>query len=353
MGTLAILLFLFGQQLSPQQQAEVPEYYSHFNRALDLIAQQKDEEAMAEFRKTLELKPGLYEAEINLGALLLRNNRVAEALPVLKDAAAAKPYEARPNLYYAQALFDSGDLNGAEPWFRAALQADPQLAQAQLGLARIQAKNLNLDEAAVHFRAANALLELASEYEKAGEPANAAAIYKQFPDNPGAQKRLAELERLATLKQADAFKDNHQLDKAAEQLRAALALDPGNFELRMDLARTLRDQHQYGPAAQEFLAAAKITPGSVAVWNELAAIFVINKNFTEALTALDRAKTLGAETPGQLYYRAISLDNLKQHPQAIDAYRRFLAASTGKLPDEEFLARQRIRIIENEMKRGR
>ena len=340
-----MLLFLF-----VPQQAE-PEYYVHFNRGLELIGQQKDVEAIAEFRKTLELQPALYEAELNLGTLLLRNHRPAEALVALKDAVGAKPKELRPNLYYAQALFETGDLAAAEPFYRVALDLDPGQAQAHLGLARILAKGARLDEAAAHFRAAGAALDLAAEYEKTGQLAEAIAVYKQFPEQPAAQKRQAELERLSTLKQADAFKDSNQLSKAVEQIRAALLSDPANFELRMGLARTLRDQHQYMPAAQEFVAAAKLKPDSVAVWKELAAIFVTTKNFPDALNALDRAKALGPETPGQLYYRAISFDSLKQRQPALDAYQRFLAGSGGKLPDEEFLARQRIRIIETEMKR--
>jgi hypothetical protein len=38
---------------------------------------------------------------------------------------------------------------------------------------------------------------------------------------------------------------------------------------------------------------------------------------------------------------------------AIEAYRQFLATDGGKMADQEFLARQRIRIMENELNRAR
>src|ERR1700709_1015854 len=63
--------------------ADANDFSAHFNLALALSLQQKDAEAIQELRRTLELKPGLYQAESNLGTLLLRNKKATEALPVL------------------------------------------------------------------------------------------------------------------------------------------------------------------------------------------------------------------------------------------------------------------------------
>src|ERR1700691_5231494 len=79
-------------------QADANDFAAHFNLALALSLQQKDDEAIRELRRTLELKPGLYQADTNLGTLLLRNKRAAEALPVLKEAAGLRPMELGPNL---------------------------------------------------------------------------------------------------------------------------------------------------------------------------------------------------------------------------------------------------------------
>ena len=62
-------------------------------------------------------------------------------------------------------------------------------------------------------------------------------------------------------------------------------------------------------------------------------------------------RALGKEVAGDFFYRAISLEKLRQPKPALEAYRQFLAADGGKLPDQEFQARQRIRIIESELKK--
>ena len=94
--------------------AEPNDFSIHFNLALALSMQQKDADAIAEFRRTLELKPALPQADLNLGMLLLRNKRPAEALPVLKEAAESGK-SARADLYYAQALFDNREAAHAVP----------------------------------------------------------------------------------------------------------------------------------------------------------------------------------------------------------------------------------------------
>jgi tetratricopeptide (TPR) repeat protein len=365
-------------------EAEPGDYGAHFNLALALSLQNKDPEAMAELRKTLELKPGLYEAKLNLGILLLRNKLAGDAVVVLKEAVEAKPDAPRPNLYYAQALLDAGDFPAAAQRYEAALTADPKSSAAQLGLGQALFKQSKFPEAAEHFRAAgykDGLLQIAGEYEKSGQKAEAMAIYREFPENPQVRQRLGQLlidtkdaaaavpnleeavkkapntaNRLAL---ADAYKlakDNtnnktNNKAKMLEQLQLATAGDPNNYGLRMAYGRSLRDERDLVPAAQQFLAATKVRPDSVEAWNELASVLIVNESYAEGLAALDHIRALGKEIPGNYFIRAITLDRLKMKPQAVAAYQQFLAADGGAHPDQEFQARQRMRIIELELKK--
>lgn len=362
-------------------QKEPGDFAAHFNLALALSLEKKDDEAIQELRRTLELKPGLYQAEVNLGTLLLRNQRPAEALPVLKEAAGLQPNEVRASLLYAQALDQSGEFAQAETSYRVAAGLDPKSAIAQSGLAHSLLKQLKLAESAEHFRAAAALdprykddlLLVAAEYEKSGRIPDAVAIYREFPENAAAKERIGRLlaangdfasaipgleaavrespsiaNRLAL---ADAYKMNKQLDQALQQLRLAEASEPGNYDIRMDLGRELRDRRQFVPAAEQFAAAAKIRPDSVKAWNELASVLMMNEDYAGSLAALDHVRALGKEVAGDFFYRAISLEKLKQPKPALEAYRQFLAADGGRMPDQEFQARQRIRIIESELRR--
>ena len=357
------------------------DYFAHFNLAIALSMQQKDAEAIGEFNKTLELKPGLYQADLNLGMLLLRNKRPAEALPVLKEAVDSKT--ARADLYYAQAFFETGDMAQADVWYRAAAELDPKSAAARAGLAHSLLKESKLAEAAEHFRGAasldphyrDGLLELAAEYEKAAMLTEAIAVYRQFPDNPAAEERLTQLlvangnlaaaipnlelavkttpsvaNRLALV---DAYKSTGQGDRAIGQLQLAVASEPSNYDLRMALAREFRDAHKAPEAARQFTAAANLRPDSVNAWNELATIYVVTGDYADGLAALDRVKALGKELPGDFYFRAICLEKLRQLKPALEAYQRFLATDGNKQPDQEFLARQRVRIIQHELDRPR
>ena len=362
--------------------ADPSDYFAHFNLSLALTQQKKDADAIAELRKTLELKPGLYEANLNLGTLLLRNQRSQEAVGPLHDAAEAKPTEARPRLLYAQSLLDTADAPGAEAGFRAAAALDLKSAAPQLGLGRALVKQGKLADAAEPYQQASsdpaykdALLELGRAWESARQIPQAVAIYQQFLANAAVAKHLTELQldnkqasaaipaleaaiirdpsvanRLAL---ADAYRDTKQFEKAMVQLQLALKVEPGNYELRMDLGRVLRDQRRMIPAAEQFAEAARIKPDSVAALHELASALIINESYAEGLAALDKVRALGQETPGDLFYRALSFDRLKQPRPALDAYQKFLAAVQGKLPDQEFQARQRVRIIERELQKKR
>jgi Tfp pilus assembly protein PilF len=357
-------------------EAEPSDYGAHFNLALALSLQHKDAEAVFELRKTLELKPRLYEADLNLGTLLLRDKQPADALPVLKEAAETKPKEVRPNLYYAEALLATGDAAQAAERYTAVLAIDPQSNAADLGLARALLDQAKLAEAAEHFHSAgskNGLLEVAAAYEKARRVDEAIAIYKEFPDDSAVREHLGMIQidnkeaaaaipdleeamhkspttsnRLAL---ADAYRLNKQPARAIEQLQLAVASDPNNYDLRMQLGRILRDERRLIPASEQFSTAAKLKPDSVQAWHELASAAIVGENYAVGLAALDKVRALGQEIPGDFFLRAITLDKLKQKPQALAAYRQFLAADNGLHPDQEFQSRARIRIIENELKR--
>ena len=180
--------------------ADPSDYGAHFNLALAYGFLARDEDGIAEYRKTLELKPGLYEAELNCGMLMLRR-KDAGAQALLEAAAAQKPNEFRPRYYLAEAEAQAGALDRAEASYRRAIELDAKSAAAECGLGRVLAREGKLAEAAPHYRQAAALdpkyrgelLELAAAYEKAGQPAAAIAIYREFPDEPTAQAHLGHL----------------------------------------------------------------------------------------------------------------------------------------------------------------
>jgi Tfp pilus assembly protein PilF len=361
--------------------ADPKDYVAHFNLAQSYGFLHKNAEGIAEYRKVLELKPGLYEAELNAGILLMRENDPAAALPLLAQAAEQKPEEYLPRYSLAVAQSQTGALEDAEASYRKALDLDPKSPSAEAGLAHILLREGKLDDAAPHLHRAaqldpkyrNGLLELADLFEKNHQTAEAAAIYREFPEDPKIQEHLGQM-MLETKQYADALprlesayaKESTQanrvplatayvfagqLDKALALLPAAVAAEPGSYDIRMMYARALRDRKQYAAAAAQFVEAAKLKPNEARVWTETGDMLYMTGALPQALAAFDRARELGENTPGVWFFRAIILDKLRQLKPALEAYRQFLAMSQGKLPDQEFQARQRARIIERQLER--
>jgi tetratricopeptide (TPR) repeat protein len=361
--------------------ADAKDYTAHFNLALAYGFLHKDAEGIAEYRKTLEMKPGLYEAQLNGGILLMRQKNPAEALPLFEGAAGQKPKEYRPRYYLAEAQLQTGAFETAAENYRLALELDPKSANAELGLAHALAQQGKLADADPHFRQAaqlepkyrEYLLELAEYYEKNKQPADAIAIYRVFPDNPAAQEHLGQLmlenkqyaDAIPTLEAAyakDPTQANRaalaasyifakQTEKAVPLLQKSVADEPANYDLRMMYARALRDQKKYSAAAAQFYEGAKLKPAEVQTWNELGNMLYMMGDFPQALAAYDKARDLGENTAGNWYFHAIILDKLKQLKPAVDAYQHFLSLSGGKNPDQEFIARQRVRIMQKELEK--
>ena len=361
--------------------ADPQDYGLRFNLALAYSLLGKDADAIPQYKKVLELKPDLYQAQLDLGISLLRTRQAAAAAPFLTAAVAQKPKEYRPNFYLASALLDSGEFVKAEPFFNTALEANPKSPDAELGLAHALAKQDKLADAAPHFQKAaaldprfkDALLELGSLYETHSRPEEAIALYQQFPDDTGAQERLGDL-LLKSGKPADAiphlqaaidrsptaanravlataYIQNKQPEKALPVVEQILAANPNDFDIRMLHGRILRDQRKFPEAAQDFFQATKIKSDSPEAWSEFAGVLVMAEDYPAALGALDRLAALHAEKPGHVYLRAIVLDKARQLKPALESYQKFLAMSNGQNPDEEFKARQRVRIIQNELRK--
>jgi tetratricopeptide (TPR) repeat protein len=325
--------------------AEPASYSAHFNLGLAYSLSGKDALAIPEYRKTLELKPGIFQAELNLG----------------------------------MSLFNTGQFADAAQAYTTARSLDSKSAAAELGLGRALARLGRRADAAAHYREAAALdpanreflLELATLHEEHGEAGDAIAIYREFSDNPGAAERMGALllrtgkvaDAIAALEPvvansptpanrvalAEAYAKSNQPAKAEAQAAEALKATPDDFELRMFYGELLRDQRKFPQAAQQFQAAAQRKPDSAPAWTELAGVLVMAGQFPAAMAALDRVRALNAEIAGHYFLRGIVQDRLQLRKEALESYRKFLAASQGKNPDQEFQARQRVLTLEKDL----
>jgi tetratricopeptide (TPR) repeat protein len=339
----------------------------------------KDALAIPEYKKTLDLHPGLYEAQLNLSMSLLNAHDPAAAIPLLKAAGEQRPKEFKPVYYLATALLETKQLTEAIIEFEKAVEMDAASAGAELGLGQALARDGHRNEAGPHYRkAANLehayhsyLLELATMYEEHSELPQALDIYREFPDDLGAQERAGVLlletgqtaAAITTLEPvvaksptpanqsalAHAYVQEKQLAKAEPLIAKGVASAPDDFEMRMFYGRTLRDQRKFPSAAEQFSAATRIKSDAAQAWTELAGVLIMAEQPLDGLAALDKVHALGAETAGHFYLRAITLDRLNKTKEALEAYNKFLAASQNVNPDQEFIARQRVKVLEKEL----
>jgi len=363
------------------------DYHARFNLAFAYSQLNRDKEAIQHYSKVVEQQPELAAARLNLGLLLLREKNSAAAAPHLEVAAEKKPGDFRARYYLAEALFANSSLGAAEAAYRKALELDPGSAAAALGLGRTLARAGRMDSAREQlFRAArgdpkfqDALLELGELLEQQKQPAQALEAYFEYlqarPDAIAVreragvilleQKRYGEaIEQLAQVVQqhptaanqaalAQGYTMVRQPDKALPLLRGATSAEPANPDLRFRLATALLEARDFASAGREFRVVVNHNPRAAEAWNGLAVALYRTEDYPGTLQALDRARQLGPEPPGNHYLRAIILDRFHQYPAALESYEKFLAAAGGRYPDDEFKARQRVRIITNLLQKRR
>jgi tetratricopeptide (TPR) repeat protein len=343
--------------------------------------------AIDAYEKTLALDSKLFQAHLNLSILLLDAGRVKDALPHLAAAVEAQPKNARACLLYAQGLLRAGDRAGARREFDNTLALDPQSAAALRGSGRlaIEEKNFPLAERQLAKaleldpKDASVLLDLGDLAAGAGDRAKAAAHYGRYVEsNPTAapvhrrlgglyleQKKtepaIAEFEQAAKL--APAPEDDWNLgrahaaakkpDQAIPYLQRFRLAQPSNFDAALLLGQLLTQKRQFVSAQAALMDAIRLQPQVPDSYVDLANCLYLEERYQDTLAVLDRmAKLQIKETPWSTFLRAISLDKLGFVQPALDSYKRFLALDSSPYPDQQFQARQRIKVLTLVLEKG-
>lgn len=95
----------------------------------------RPEEAMAEFRRELEIDSADADAGAMLALLLVHANDIAGAAPFARKAATERPADALAEYVYGEVLLGTGDLRPAIARLEAAERLDPEALEYHMGLA--------------------------------------------------------------------------------------------------------------------------------------------------------------------------------------------------------------------------
>ena len=196
--------------------------------ATRLLEQGKVEEAIACFRRALDLNPDNPEAHNNLGVALREQGKLDQAAAAHRRALELKPDypEAHSNL--GNVLKDRGMVDEAEACWRRALELKPDFVRTHNNLGIALKQQGKLDEAMASYRRA---LELKPDYAEAyNNLANALWEDGKMPEAEACWRRTIELKPDCT----DAYSnlgmmlyEKKRIAEAADIVQAMAAAGPG------------------------------------------------------------------------------------------------------------------------------
>lgn len=282
MHTIFLILLLAFQNLTP-------EALKHAEAGMDLQKQGKQSEAIAEFRKVVELMPELAAAHVNLG----------------------------------QAIMQGGDFNGAIPPLKRALELNPELlgAHQMLGYSLLAAGYAA--EAIPHLEKIQAVDALGVAQLKAGRYADAIGnLQAALTKRPGDPDLLYYLGRASGLLSRDTFEElkktqpdsarTHQIMGetyaimhnsvgAEKEFDEAIRQRPTTPGIRLELAELYISAGKWDLAEEQFRIESELQPGDGEAAYLLGNARLQQGKIKEARRALAHSNTVAPGVPDTLY----------------------------------------------------
>ena len=343
-------------------------------------------EALAAYKRSLEVNPKIFETNLNLGLVLANFGERDQAISYLNAATQLQP-ASHPERSKEHAWIALGKLQlaskpaDAEQAFSEAAKLVPADPEPRLLLAELYENSGKLEAASTHYREALAgakgevrtqalrgLVNVSLASKQYGEAEKSVREYLAS-NSADSQARLLlgrllaaqgkNEEALAQLSGAGNDSDPQvvrekagllmALNRDAEALpiyKQLVEQNSNDAQLRYQYGLVLMHQHQWSDAEQQLLAAIKLNPNLANAYGDMAIAASQNEHYDLVLKALDVRTKLIGDNPGTYFLRATALDHLRRYPEATQNYRQFLAAANGKYPDEEWKARHRLIAIE-------
>jgi len=162
-------------------------WMAHNNLGIVLSQRGEIDEAIAHYRKTLEMSPDFADADYNLGNALLQKGEVDAAIVHCQRAVTIQPNDPEAQVALGNALFQKGLIDESIVHYEKALAIRPYYVTAHYNLGSAFLRKGEIDEAIFHCRAvlstqpehADAHTILASAFLQKGEIGNAIEQYKK------------------------------------------------------------------------------------------------------------------------------------------------------------------------------
>ena len=253
-------------------------WMAEYNLGLALKNQGQLDQAIAHYRRAINIWPDYVEAHYNLGGAYIEKGEFDEALAEYRRAIEIRPDEADSHNNYASALRDLNRFDQAETEYKRALFLRPQYLDARLNLGSLLLQRGRTAEAIANLETARRLQ----------------------PNDSDTHVTLA----LALMK-------NAQTNEAVAELNRALQLTPDKVSALNSLAWLLAtaadDSVRDGKRAVQLGEAANALAGNdnPAILHTLAAAYAEAGRFDEALQTARRAMKLASRADNNAVYNAI------------------------------------------------
>jgi tetratricopeptide (TPR) repeat protein len=321
------------------------------------------ENAAVCFRKAIELDPKDASAHCNLGNVLVKQNRLDEAVDSYKRATDLEPEYASAYRGLGNVLHFQKNLDEAIAAYRKAIDLEPTYAQAHNSLGCLLCDDLrDYENAAVCFRKA---IELDPMYSRAHNGlGNALLRQNRLDEAIDKFKRAIEIDPKDPLPYknlGNALRLQKKLDEAIACGKTAVELDPNDalaWFLLHAATRELRDQNKWDEVITWIRKTIELRPPVVEAYRELGITFVVQKKYDEAIAAYRQGLqrfpddySMHSQLAGlllrqgryeeaadsyrqaikhhppanisyQYYYLGLTLIELKNHEEAVDALRK-------------------------------
>jgi len=241
-------------------------------------------------RARLAKYPGDLTALYNLGASLLAEGRLEEALASLRQAVRAGPGNPAARNTLGTALQAKGDLEGAVAEYREALRLRPEDFRALYNLGQARLAQGLVDEAIAAFRDS----------------------LQARPADAGAHAQLGA-----------ALLSRGRVDEAIGHLRRAALAEPARFDARYNLGQALARRGELEPAARELAEALRVEPGEADALEALGLVRLAQGDAGEAAARLEEVLERRPGSPtahdalGQIRFAEGRLAEAVRHFEAV------------------------------------
>ncbi len=265
-------------------------------------------EAIADFQRSLEIKPDYAEAHYNLGKALVHLGRLPEAIEHYHEALRIRPEHADTYDALGNALYQEGRMAEAIEQYRQALRIQPLHANAHnnLGVALAQLGQLP---------------EAIEQYQE---------VLRLRPDDVEAHNNLG----IALVRSG-------RLPEAVDQYQQALRLNPNHAGVRTDLGIAFAEMGRLPEAIEQYQQALRLRPDYAEVHLNLANALLRTNRAAEAIGQYREALRLKPEFAEAYFNLGVALIQTGQTAEATAQFEQVLRINPDDIQARNILARLR------------